>query len=111
MRKIAILSFIASLALMAFTLKPAEDKFTVDTDRSLIEWSAKKIGGGHVGTTKISSGSLIFDGNTLKSGTFVMDMPSLTVEGSKSLLDHLKSDDFFSVTKFPTSTFVVTKVT
>lgn len=111
MKKLTLLSFIATLGLLAFTIKPAEDKFTVDTEKSSIEWSAKKVGGGHTGTVRIASGSLIFDGNNLKTGTFAMDMSTIIVEGNnKNLLDHLKSDDFFGVVKNPSSSFVITKV-
>ena len=54
-------------------------------------------------------------GTVLKSGSFTVDMTSITcsdVEGdrNKKFVDHLKSDDFFSVDKHPTSQFVIKKV-
>ena len=111
MKKITLFSLLASISLLAFTFKAADDKFTVDTEKSSIQWLAKKIGGQHDGTVKLREGSLTFAGNTLKGGSFTMDMTSIALsEPSQRLLDHLKSDDFFSVAKNSASTFVVTKV-
>jgi polyisoprenoid-binding protein YceI len=112
MKKIAILiSFITSIGLTAFTLKPADEKFAVDTDKSTLTWFCKKVGGQHNGAVKLNEGSLIFDGNNLKGGTFIVNMPSMTIDdGGANVLDDLKSDNFFSVNKFPTSTFTITKV-
>ena len=45
-----------------------------------------------------------------------MDMTSITCaditdeKSNRRLVDHLKSEDFFSVVRFPTSKFVITKV-
>ncbi len=111
MKKITLFSLLASISLLAFTFKAADDKFTVDTEKSSIQWLAKKIGGQHDGTVKLREGSLTFAGNTLKGGSFTMDMTSIALsEPSQRLLDHLRSDDFFSVAKNSASTFVVTKV-
>ncbi|QNF33328.1 YceI family protein [Adhaeribacter swui] len=88
----------------------------VDPAASTLGWSAKKVGGQHNGTVKISKGSLQVNGKKLVGGSFVMDMTSITdlditnEEFNKKLTGHLKSDDFFSVEKNPTSTFKITKV-
>jgi len=112
MKKITIISFIASVWLLAFTLKPTDDKYTVDTEKSSLDWLCKKVGGQHNGTVKLNEGSLLFDGNTLKGGTFSVNMTSITIEGdNKTVLDDLKSDNFFSISKNPASTFTITKVT
>lgn len=115
MKRIAILSFIiASLGLMAFSFKPAEEKYSLDLEKSSMEWLCKKVGGQHNGKVKIKEGTLIFDGNTLKGGSFVMDMTTISVLDSpdnKRLIDDILSNNFFDITKFPTSTFTITKVT
>jgi polyisoprenoid-binding protein YceI len=55
------------------------------------------------------------DGNKLSGGNFVMDMTSITDTDitnesmNAKLTNHLKSEDFFSVEKNPTSTFTITK--
>jgi polyisoprenoid-binding protein YceI len=51
----------------------------------------------------------------LSGGTFVIDMTSITntdMSGNMAdkLVGHLKSDDFFGVATYPTSTLVITKV-
>ena len=56
---------------------------------------------------------MIFDGNTIKGGTFTMDMTSISVLDSpdnKRLIDDILSDNFFAIDKHPTSTFIITKV-
>lgn len=95
--------------LMAF--KPLkEDIYKVDIERSTIEWTAKKVGGGHVGTVKIVEGDLAYNGKSLKRGSFTMNMSSITSDNAR-VTAHLKTDDFFSAEKHPTSTFEITKVT
>ena len=54
------------------------------------------------GTIALKSSELIFKNNTLKGGSFVIDMTTiactdLTGEYKRKLEGHLKSDDFFSV--------------
>ena len=95
---------------MAFNEPVKEETYTVDTERSTIEWTAKKVGGGHVGTVKISEGSLIYNGKSLKSGSFLMNMSTITSDNAK-VTTHLKTDDFFSAEKNPTSKFEINKVT
>ncbi|MCU0374726.1 MAG: YceI family protein [Chitinophagaceae bacterium] len=92
-------------------------KFKVDGNASSLEWVARKITGKHNGFVKVTSGEVVMDGGMLKSGTFQIDMTTMTVEDIKDpgtngkLLGHLKSDDFFSVANHPTATFVVSSVT
>ena len=108
---ISIFSLITGMVfLMAFNEPVKEETYTVDTERSTIEWTAKKVGGGHVGTVKISEGSLIYNGKSLKSGSFLMNMSTITSDNAK-VTTHLKTDDFFSAEKNPTSKFEINKVT
>jgi polyisoprenoid-binding protein YceI len=104
-----LFSLLASILILAsFTIRK-DDVYSVEIDRSTISWSAKKVLGGHVGTVKITSGTLVYDGKGLKGGSFVMDLANLTSD-SERLTTHLKNDDFFSVDKYPTSKFDITKV-
>lgn len=91
---------------------------TINAEKSTIKWQGK-------GLFKTHSGNLVFksaegkfdDKGNLISGIFVVDMRSMTVDpksvavGAKKLLDHLKSDDFFNVENYRTSTFVLEGVT
>lgn len=89
--------------------------YTVDASQSSIRWKSKKVGGEHIGIVKMANGQMNVDGNKLTGGTFVADMKSMRdVDKGESnpfnerLVNHLKSDDFFSVEKHPTSTFKIT---
>jgi polyisoprenoid-binding protein YceI len=86
-----------------------EEVYTVDTSKSTIGWSAKKVGGGHTGTVNITEGSLIYNGKTLEKGMFSMDMSSITSDNAR-VTTHLKSPDFFSSENNPKSKFEITKV-
>lgn len=105
---------IAILATISLTVS-AQTK-TVDASKSTINWVGKKVTGSHEGTIGIKNGTLVFKKNKLTGGTFVVDMNALTVtdlasgKGKENLEGHLKADDFFGTTKFPTSTLVFKKV-
>jgi len=106
----ATLSLIAGMFFMTAFNPIKDDIYTVDVERSTIEWSAKKVGGGHTGTVKITDGTLIYTGKALKGGSFQMNMSSITSDNAR-VTNHLKSDDFFSTEKNPMSKFEITKVT
>lgn len=97
--------------------KKAPAAYKVDTQKSIMNWNGKKVTGEHSGTVKLENGSLLVDGGKLTGGTFSFDMNSivctdLTDAGyNAKFIGHMKSEDFFNTTKFPTSTFKVTKVT
>lgn len=88
----------------------------VDPAKSQLIWTARKVGGEHTGTVNIAKGMLHIEGNKLVRGEFVMDMTSMTDTDitnemmNDKLTNHLKSEDFFSVEKYPTSIFTITKV-
>ena len=113
--------FIFALALLVGTAVSAnnpieEVKKEVNTETSKVTWKAYKVTGSHTGTVNLNSGSLIFNDGVLTGGEFEVDMTSLIstdLEGEyKGKLEgHLKSDDFFGVEKFPSSSLVFTKVT
>lgn len=92
-----------------------KEVYSVEKSESSIAWLGKKITGQHNGSLSISGGEIsVFDSNV--SGVKVtMDMNSITCADltNKSMNDklvgHLKSDDFFSSEKFPTSTFEATE--
>lgn len=113
MKKITLILCFIATSLWAF--KPALDTYTVDVKKSKIEWIGKKLTGEHTGEIKLSSGVLNYEGETLTGGSFMMDMKSITNKDlSKSsainLLGQLKSEDFFSVDKYPIAKFVITSV-
>lgn len=106
-----ILMLVAVVALSAFKSPNKAVPYTVDAAKSTLTWFGKKVTGSHNGTVSLKSGTLNVDGKKVTGGTFVIDMNSIKdADGSAKLEGHLKNDDFFGTTKFPTSTFVITKV-
>lgn len=93
--------------------------YTINAEKSVVNWAAKKpLIDGYInsGTIKVTEGSVAVAASGA-TGSFTMDMNTLDVgltakkPGQESkLAEHLKSDRFFDVTKFPTATFVITKV-
>ena len=89
--------------------------FKLDAKASKATWEGRKLAGAHQGTLQFRQGSLHLEGGKLAGGEVVIDMTSLKntdQEGDMNakLVNHLKSDDFFSVEKHPTSTLKITKV-
>lgn len=90
---------------------PKAITYTVDPAQSTISWNAKKVTGEHNGIIKMAKGQLNMEGNKLTGGTFIADMSTLrdVDKGeanpfNEKLVNHLRSEDFFSVEKYPTST-------
>lgn len=104
-------------AFIAFAFTGKTDEYRVDEERSELTWTGRKVVGEHTGSIDISTGKLLWDGNKLQGGSFVIDMTSITnsdisdEETKAKLLGHLRSDDFFSTEKFPKAKFVITKST
>lgn len=71
----------------------------------------------HFGTVGLKSGNLLFNGNDLAGGSFVLDMKSIDAADmngdpkmKKMLENHLKSDDFFDTNKYPTASFQIKSI-
>ena len=88
---------------------------TVNTTKSAAVWTGKKFGGAHTGTIQLQEGNLDFKEDKISGGSFKMNMDSLVVtdldgEMKEKLEGHLKSDDFFSTTSFPTADLKITSI-
>jgi len=99
------------------TNKTAVKTVKIDTAASTMNWLGKKVTGQHNGTIKIAKGEIgLNENNLVVNGNFEVDMKSIVnldlddAEWNTKLITHLKSDDFFSVEKFPTSKFEITDV-
>ena len=113
MKKISLLSLVALLSTQVFT---APVSYVVDVKNSSVNWIGKKtIGIEHNGTINILEGSVVQNGKSF-SGKIVIDMNSIVDLDLKSkkdktdLVNHLKSDDFFQVAKFPTAQLDIVSV-
>ena len=105
-----------ALALVAFaTITVYAQTKKIDVAGSSIEWLAKKVTGQHNGTVNFKDGALVFKRKALKGGSFTVDMNSLTAtdlqgEYQGKLNGHLKAEDFFGTSKFPTASLVFKKI-
>jgi polyisoprenoid-binding protein YceI len=104
------------VAFMTFSFTTLEgDKKDIKVDSSKVVWKGYKVTGSHEGIISIASGHLNFDKDVLTGGSFEIDMSTIKVtdlegEYKGKLEGHLKSDDFFGVTKFPSASLSFTKV-
>jgi len=101
---------IFALILFSFNQGISQTK-KIDITKSIIKWEGKKITGEHEGTINFKDGFLVFKDKKLTGGSFTADMKTLSntdqTGTSKTKLEgHLRSEDFFSIDKFPTSTLV-----
>jgi len=119
MKKVSIYSFVITFALFtlsAFTLpEKVNGTYVVDTQSSEIAWKGEKVTGEHVGKVKIDNGTLEVSNGNITGGSFEIDMASITnddLEGeyNQKLVNHLKSDDFFGVSKYPKAKLEIKKV-
>ena len=100
--------------LQSFTNSNLSTADSVEIKNSKVVWKGYKVSGSHEGTINLKSGSLTFNDDQLSGGEFTIDMTTISctdMEGEykDKLEGHLKSDDFFGVEKYPTSTLVITK--
>ena len=113
--KIITLLFIT---LSAFTFREPAVSYKIDLKQSSVHWTGyySFSFGEHTGTINLTKGELSMTGDQLTGGNFQIDMNSLqdtdmpANDGGNDLTDHLKGDDFFSTTKFPSALFEITKV-
>ena len=92
----------------------------VDLTRSKIWWRGTKNQnqGEHNGEISLTSGTLNVADGKVTGGSFTFDMNSIEVtdmpeeedEPRKKLVNHLKSEDFFETTSYPTAKFKITGV-
>ena len=111
--KTIALALVVALGSLSATAQNVSKK--VDVAKSKATWKGYKVTGSHEGTVALSEGALIFNGEKLVGGNFTVNMTTInstdmTGEYKDKLDGHLKADDFFGVEKFPTASFVITKV-
>lgn len=108
------LTMIIFIMAVAFTLPVQAQTFKVDTGKSELKWTGKKVLGQHYGKISLKDGEFSLLKNKVQSGKFVIDMNSITCEDlpagetNNNLVGHLKSDDFFGVQKHPFAELVLT---
>lgn len=109
--------FALILTAALFSFQTAEDSYLVNGAASKLHWKARKTTGEHEGNVNVKHGKLKMSGETPLRAEFVIDMTSITVtdikdaEQNAKLVNHLKSEDFFSTAKHSTAVITVKKFT
>ncbi|NRA91680.1 MAG: YceI family protein [Psychroserpens sp.] len=110
----SVLLVVLAVSMTSFTTV-SEKK--VNIENSKITWKGYKVTGSHEGTINLLDGKLMFEGDNLVGGSFVIDMTSINVtdlkagEGKEKLEGHLRSGDFFGVESYGKAMFTINKVT
>jgi len=97
--------------------QPAKNvkEFKVQASESKVFWTGKKVSGEHTGVISLKNGEVVLDGDKFVGAKINIDMSSIICTDiadanyNQKLIGHLKSDDFFSVEKFPESNFQATQ--
>lgn len=114
--KMRSLFFTAIMITMTVTTLNAQS-YTADVKKSTLKWHGKKVTGEHFGNISLKSGTFEIKDNMLAKGKFVIDMNSITNSDltdagyNAKLVNHLKSDDFFGVAKYPEAVIEIVKST
>lgn len=83
---------------------------TFDTKKSSVAWTGYGEVGNYslTGTVNLKSGSITITDDKIVSGTIIIDLKSIK-HSQNTLVEHLKSKDFFEVANYPTATLRITK--
>jgi len=88
----------------------------VNVSQSEVGWSAKSVTDTHLGKIKLTKAELQFQDSRLVGGSFEVDMNSITVtditdaQHNQDFINHITTEDFFEVNRFPTASFRITEV-
>ena len=86
-----------------------DKSYRIDSEKSLVTWTGRNLGGRHTGKLAISHGELTIALGQLTGGRIVIDMQSLTdldlqdTNYADMLVSHLLSEDFFEVSRYPSA--------
>ena len=112
----ATFKFIITIALTLTTIAFSySQSLTANQSQSLIRWYGEELTGKtHFGNLSFKEGQIELKDGLIIGGNFIVNMTSLSVEdlsgGAKARLEgHLRSDDFFSVDKYPEATLKITQ--
>jgi len=113
---IALGVLVTASTVLATNSKGEKAAFEIDTKASKVYWTGKKITGEHTGYLSIGSGTVNVENKAVVSANINMDLNSIVCTDledetyNKKLVGHLKSEDFFSVEKYPNAIFNITSV-
>jgi len=112
MRKLASASILALALAFATAASAAPATWTIDPNHSEVGFSIRHFFSKVPGTFGKFSGSVVYDPQKPENSSVKADIDPASIDTKNEKRDnHLRSEDFFDVTKFPALTFVSTKVT
>lgn len=88
-------------------------QFEIESAKSQIDWTGRKVTGAHNGTIGIKEGNFILNDGKIIGGNIVINTSSIKIldvtdsATNAQFAGHLASDDFFSIEKFPTAVFEI----
>jgi polyisoprenoid-binding protein YceI len=91
--------------------QPVNGAFRLDVEKSIIRWTGANLSNSHTGTLRFIYGVFRLRQGLLEGARFTIDMKSLACDDIKDaeinqvLIQHLASDDFFDVVKYPIAKF------
>ena len=98
----------------------APESIAVNAARSTLRWRGTKFRGrgSHEGTVPVATGTVVRCAAEVRDGWFtidmrhiqVTDMPTHEREARRNLTQHLESEDFFWVARYPVATFRLSRV-
>jgi len=112
---LVFLAFWSLFILPLTTPYPKKFNYSVDEEKSVVEWTGASPNTAHQGSFAVTSeGIEVIDGQ-LKGGTFVIPIASIkNYDLPKTikpvLLKHLKSKDFFNIALYPEAKFTLTNI-
>ena len=112
MRKLISASILALTLAFATAASAAPATWTIDPSHSQVGFSIRHFFSKVPGTFAKFSGSVVYDPQKPENSSVKADIDPASIDTKNEKRDnHLRSEDFFDVTKFPMLTFVSTKVT
>jgi rhodanese-related sulfurtransferase len=90
-----------------------DGRYLIDTENSRLEWIGRNLNNRHYGRIDVRSGELVIAGRRPSAASIVADMRSIADLDLQDptwrdlLQSHLKSQDFFAVEQFPTSSLTL----
>jgi rhodanese-related sulfurtransferase/polyisoprenoid-binding protein YceI len=90
--------------------RPADGRYELDLERSLIHWTGRNAANSHYGTIRFAGGWVAVEEGELRGGEASADMRTIEVddlegETSQMLIRHLATGDFFQIDRYKTATF------
>lgn len=112
MRKLVSATILALTLAFATAASAAPATWTIDQNHSEVGFSIRHFFSKVPGTFDKFSGSVVYDPKKPENSSVKVDIDPASINTKNEKRDnHLRSEDFFDVAKFPTLAFVSTKVT